>query len=161
MFWKVGFDKQIPLSLWRVFMIVLLSLFSSACRSQTTQEGPSSNVGLPAAPQLNFDDKALPNLSTNLSFLYMGWLSGEFSPDNLPVSPEFEISGNRVKVTLMMLSEADAQQAVSALPDLGGEVIVSYQTWVDAWVPIPQLGIIAALPGISLVREPEEVLPVD
>ena len=70
----------------------------------------------------------LPNLSSGLSQLYAGWQNGRPVEELAQAAGAAEVSGDRVKVMLIMLDEAAAQNAIAALPDLGAEVIVSFQT---------------------------------
>jgi hypothetical protein len=140
------------------FLLLVTSLVSSSCRQFNPDMPSPSGPGL-ITPENTPVNTAVPNMSTELNNLYAGWLSGEYKPDQLPESPSLEYSGDRVKVTLIMLDEGFAHQAEKILPGLGVEVLISYGPWIDAWVPISKLGDLARLPGISLVREPVSVMP--
>jgi hypothetical protein len=104
--------------------------------------------------------ETLPNMSSSLSQLYTDWLAGK-PVDQTAETFGLEVEDDRVFVTLIMVDEPSAQEAISALPELGAEVTSSFEAWIDAWVPISELEKVAALPGISLVREVVKVLPID
>jgi subtilisin family serine protease len=115
---------------------------------------------VPVSSEGGSADEALPNLSSSLSALYRGWGVEAPAGELLTAAPGLEIAGERVFVTLIMLDEPSARQAIAVLPELGGEVSSSFQNWIDAWVPIASLEKVAALPGTSLVREVIEVFHI-
>ena len=103
----------------------------------------------------------LPTLSTVLNQLLTDWQIAPDAAIEQAISQGLEIEGDRVKIMLIMHDEDSAEAAASAIPGLGGEVEDRYKTWIDAWVSIGSLRAIAELPGLSQVREPIEVVPLD
>jgi hypothetical protein len=146
---------------WKTIAWGLIGTFwlvsCSGVSSPGTAPPPDAVPNTPAPGTAGFE--ALPNMSSGLSQLYHTWQSGE------PVTETaqrlgIELSGERAFVTLVLLDEAAAQAAIAAIPELGGEVSSSFETMIDAWVPISALEQVAGLPGISLVREAVLANPV-
>ena len=158
---KNGWGSSVLLFMF--LLIPLLLSVSSPASGQSDPYGPpppdAADLALP--DPASDGEKPLPNMSTAVSKLYTTWQSDEHLhelPDGLSIP---EVVGDRVMVMLIMLNEASAQQTIASLPELGAEVIAHHAIWIDARVPVPALEQVAALPGISLVREPVELFPVD
>ena len=112
-------------------------------------------------PQLKLAKLGLTKLSTALSQLYTNWLKSPPMAVEQAARQGVQVDGDLVKVMLIMLDEASASSARAVIPELGGKETAYYKLWVDAWVPISALDEIASLPGVSLVRLPIRVVPVE
>jgi len=146
-------------------LVTILNIFGCvSAQGQTSVPNPSnSSVGTENVMRQPTDSKTkprLPSLSTALDQLYTDW---QLTPEQAVAQARkqgIEINSDLVKVMLIMADDTSADAAVLAIPTLGGQVTVRYQTWIDAWVPIKSLGRIATLPGVSQVREPIPVMPL-
>ena len=149
-------------------LVATVAAFAAGCSWSGSPPELSSDRETPGSGQLNQipngsrrDPKDLPALSTALNRLLSEW---RVSPDTAIEQAEalgLEIDDGRIKIMLIMLDEHSADAAEAAIPALGGEVIIRYQTWIDAWAPIESLEAIADLPGLSQAREPIPVLPLE
>jgi subtilisin family serine protease len=145
-----------------IFILTIsLAITNIPVSSQNNLDGfDPSNVTL-IPPELVSKDYILPNMSTKLSMLNSASLPNQILNKTLAEELVLETDGERVMVTLIMLDQESADRAIGSLPELGAEVIVTYSTWIDAWVPVEAMKRVAALPGVSLMREPAQVLPAE
>ncbi len=108
----------------------------------------------PGKPQIE-------TLSTALDQLLTNWTEDPQAARRFVQTRGINLKADRLQIMLIMLDEVSATSAVETIPQLGGRVIGRYKTWIDAWVSIEMLDEIATLSGVSLVREPIRVLPIE
>jgi subtilisin family serine protease len=149
------------LTIFVLLLAIALATSPINASGQSSQEDFDPESVALLAPVFDSEKESIRNLSTGLSNLYIDREAGLLATGSVSDGLTLDDTGDRVMVMMIMLDETSAQQALDALPGLGAEVIVHYQTWIDAWVPVAMLEQVSTLPGVSLVREPVQVLPVD
>ncbi len=152
---------QILILLIVTFILTTLPSYGQTTGASQTSPPPSSGI-VPVPPTGQRQGKPrFSQLSTALDQLLADWQVARDKAREEAQTRGLELEHERVKVMLMMLDEASAEAAVAEISKLGGEVTAHYSTWIDAWVPVAALADLAALPGVTLVREPASVFPVD
>lgn len=58
-------------------------------------------------------------------------------------------------------SERAAPALYQDLPREGIEVTAHYQAWLDAWVPVEKLPLLADMPGVTYVKAQIPVMPME
>jgi hypothetical protein len=103
----------------------------------------------------------LPALSSSLNELLSGWESSPEAAASQALDSGLDLDQSRVKVTVVLIDESYLEPSAQLIQAIGGEVIVQFETLIDAWVPVAALELLAKLDGISQVREPLGVVPLD
>ena len=132
-----------------IFLILGLFVFAAFVASCAALSQPTEQE-LPT----NSNKSHPPNLTSTLFDLYESW---QEDPEKTVQNPKFsnlQFDGDRVKVTLVLLSNKDTNKVLTS-PEFkeNAEVIANYENFIDAWVKITALPAISRLPGISIVQE--------
>jgi len=127
----------------------------------TTAEQQAARATAALPPLQAQPKEGLPQLDTPLNQLLSGWKANREQARAGATAQGVKIEQERVHVTILMLDEAAAEDALVALPGLGGEVTAHYKWAIDAWIPIARLGDLAKLPRVSLIHQPIPPMPLE
>jgi hypothetical protein len=150
-----------------LFMVMaLLIVFSGAGTPTHADDGPPppppDSLKLPEDfVGKRVQELRVPNMTSSLNALLDTWEQDPVQAVSFAASRGLELRADSVKVMLIMVDKDSANSALEPITANGGEVIAHYKRWVDAWVPISALESLAALPGVSQVREAIPVLPLE
>jgi len=164
-----GVGLRLSVVLTVVLIVGLLTLGSGGlaiAQKPTIGQGVAESLGIPqdlpgSTPQLKMTGPSLSRLSGPLMQLYAGWSKSPAEAVEQALGQGAQVDGDMVKVMLILVDEASADSVLAIVAGLGGKVTAHYKQWSDAWVPIAELAKVSSLPGVSLVRLPIRLVPVD
>jgi hypothetical protein len=158
---RVSFLPVVAITLIAISGFITGCVTAESMDLEDTPQPPSSSQMEGISREDRSESGWLPALSTMLNELFSSWQEDPEAAIDQAIEQGLEIEGDLVKVMIIMLDEDSVEDAAELISGLGGEVTDHYQTWIDAWVPIGSLDAIADLPGLSQVREPIEVVPLE
>lgn len=160
----------------RTFALLTLTLvFVLLAAASSAQSDPPATAEPPSAPALQPSDAftfnaqgfgvgnkpQIATLSSDLDSLLQAFNTSQAAGLAQADALNFEVANGTVAVMFIMHDNASADAAIPVIEASGGIVTARYDRWIDALVPIPALGSLARLPGLSLLRRVIEVYPVD
>jgi hypothetical protein len=107
------------------------------------------------------DKKIHPTLSSSINELISIWKSNPDQVQSYAFSQGLTFQDDLVSVMLILESEEISAAVKQYVQQSGGEVTSTYKTWVDATIPIGALEAVSKFQGISFVRAPITVFPID
>jgi subtilisin family serine protease len=145
-----------------ILLVLIITIVAGDILPVTAGQRVGEMVSSNLDPIEEFPDKPqIETLSTALDQIFTDWIENPQVARSFAETRGIHLKADRLQIMLIMLDEASAASAVDVIPQLGGRVIGRYKTWIDAWVSIEMLDEIAALQGVSLVREPIQVFPIE
>jgi hypothetical protein len=102
-----------------------------------------------------------PILSSDLNQLAEAWRTSGLGALSLADDLALPLQNQNVQVMFWFDTAANAQVGQAAIQALGGQITASYQTWVDAWLPISALDAATQIAGVGYLRPVIPVEPVD
>ena len=97
----------------------------------------------------------IANLSSKLDQLNSRWAAEPNSAPDWAAANGLEIVEGKLFVIIQFRDEQSAKDGAAGVVALGGKVLTQGKTALDVLVPIDKLAKVAALSGVSLVRESE------
>ncbi len=104
--------------------------------------------------------EAQPGSGTGVRTLQELMPKGPLSPQEFPHAQmvdrllALKAGGDRVRVIIEMSPQADGLKLLEQLQGLGAEVELTYESWIQAFIPTQELLTLRQMPGVEYVRLP-------
>ncbi|MCK5582079.1 MAG: S8 family serine peptidase, partial [Candidatus Omnitrophica bacterium] len=158
---KIGKVRLLAILLLTSSLLLGFGLTIGMTADDPTSSPPPFKDNLSLDAGQRGDKEIHPTLSSTINELISIWKTNPDQLQSYAFSQGLTFQDDLVSVMLILETEEISAAVKQYVQKFGGEVTSAYKNWVDATIPIGALEEVSNFNGISFVRAPIPVVPID